>query len=113
MTPRGFIDFFKTKTGKLLLFAVIFGGGLMVFSAIRSGKGKAIEMLAPVRTNQEPQVVQTVQRPIELFRPPPPAKPESQAPKDDKPSVTIESSQPKEPPPLPPISLFADAAGAS
>jgi len=31
MTPRDFINFFKTKSGKLVVFALLFGGGLVLF----------------------------------------------------------------------------------
>jgi hypothetical protein len=33
MKPRDFLNFFKTRSGKLVLFAVVFGGGLMLFEA--------------------------------------------------------------------------------
>ena len=39
MKPRDFLNFFKTGSGKLVLFAVIFGGGLLVFSVLRSRSG--------------------------------------------------------------------------
>ena len=29
MKPRDFLNFFKTKSGKLVLFVAIFGGGLI------------------------------------------------------------------------------------
>ena len=32
MKPRDFLNFFKTGSGKLVLFVVIFGGGLILFS---------------------------------------------------------------------------------
>jgi hypothetical protein len=36
MKPRDLLNFFKTKSGKLLLFVVVFGGGLLLFSAVRN-----------------------------------------------------------------------------
>ena len=35
MKPRDFLNFFKTGSGKLVLFVVIFGGGLILFSVFR------------------------------------------------------------------------------
>ena len=35
MKPRDFLNFFKTKSGKLVLFAAIFAGGLVLFSVFR------------------------------------------------------------------------------
>ena len=35
MKPRDFINFFKTKSGKLVVFALLFGGGLVLFGVIR------------------------------------------------------------------------------
>ena len=66
MKPRDLLNFFKTKSGKLLLFVVVFGGGLLLFSAVRNrtdvGPNAAV---APLGTNQtdKPQIVQTVERP--------------------------------------------------
>ena len=92
MKPRDLLNFFKTKSGKLLLFVVVFGGGLLLFSAVRNRTdGGPNVAVAPLGTNQtdKPQIVQTVERPTQPFHPPPP-KPE--------------------PPPatLAPISLFPD-----
>ena len=116
MKPRDLLNFFKTKTGKLVLFVIIFGGGLMLFSAIRDKSGAHAlrpEPLAPIRTNDKPQTVQTVERPMELFRPPQP-KPEPPPPPprtNEPPKAVAEAPKPaaQPPPPPPPISLFADA----
>jgi hypothetical protein len=116
MKPRDLLNFFKTKTGKLILFVIIFGGGLMLFSAIRDKSGAhAIhtEPLAPIRTNDKPQTVQTVERPMELFRPPQPKpEPPPPPPKTNEPPKAVAEAPkpaPQPPPPSPPISLFADA----
>lgn len=116
MKPRDLLNFFKTKTGKLVLFVIIFGGGLMLFSAIRDKNGAheiRPEPLSPVRTNDKPQTVQTVERNMELFRPPQP-KPEPPPPpaKTNEPTKAVAEAPkptPQPPPPPPPISLFADA----
>ncbi|MEO8426134.1 MAG: TrbI/VirB10 family protein [Verrucomicrobiota bacterium] len=119
MNPRDFLGFFKTKSGKLVLFAAIFGGVLMLFSALRnkagSGAGRG-EGFTSGRTNRtdRAQVVQTVERPMALFRPPLP-KPEPSSPKtNETPKVGVLAPKPEPAsPPLPPLSLFSDSgAGA-
>lgn len=114
MKPRDFLNFFKTRTGKLVLFVVIFGGGLMLFSALRDKSGSDEIRVTGLTTNatDKPQVVQSIERQMQLFRPPPPktnAPPPLQA--SEPPKVVVE--KPKvEPPPqqLPSLSLFADAS---
>ena len=79
MKPRDFLNFFKTKTGKLLAFGAIFAGALLIFSAVRNQHPATDDVVtvAPRSTNatDKPQVVQSVIRPMEAFYPPPP-KPE-------------------------------------
>lgn len=116
MTPCEFFGFFKTKSGKLVVFVLLFGGGLAVFSTLRDKgledpmKPKPLKLMG---TNQsdKPQTVQTVERPMELYRPPPPKpEPPPQPPKTNEPPKAVVETHPVEPPPLPPapISLFAD-----
>src|SRR5256886_14504688 len=92
MKPRDFLNFFKTKSGKLLLFVVVFGGGLWLFSTVRNrtDRGTAV---APLGTNQtdKPQIVQTVERPMQPVHPPPP-KPEPPPPTPDRKSTRLNSS---------------------
>jgi len=116
MKPRNFLNFFKTKSGKLLLFAAVFGGGLWFFSVVRNRSEHGPEVaVTPLGTNQtdKPQIVQTVERPMQPFHPPPP-KPE-QSPSlpttNEPPKV---AAQKQEPPPatLAPLSLFADATAS-
>ena len=116
MKPRDFLNFFKTKSGKLVLFVALFGGGLLVFSVLRGNSGSNDDMDVRVSGSQtnmtdKPQVVQTVVRPMQPFYPPPP-KPEplptlqtNAAPR----VLTEHRSQETAPAPLAPISLFADA----
>ena len=64
MKPRDFLNFFKTKSGRLVLFVVVFGGGLLVFSALRGRSGRDDDMDVRVSRSQtnatdKPQVVQT------------------------------------------------------
>jgi hypothetical protein len=76
MKPRDFLNFFKTRSGKLILFAVIFGGGLLLFSVLRDRSGSddmdvRVTHLATNATDR-PQVVQSIERPMQPFRPPMP-----------------------------------------
>lgn len=117
MKPRDFLNFFKTKSGKLVLFVAIFGGGLLLFSSLRNKSGNGDDMDVRVSRSQtnltdKPQVVQTVLRPMQPFYPPTP-KPELQPPPppvNQVPKIPVEH-RPQEtvPAPLAPISLFADA----
>lgn len=118
MNPRGFLNFFKTKTGRLVLFVAIFGGGMTLFGVFRRrDEPMRAEPLPVSLTNEAPQTVQTVQRPMEVFRPPAPkpdlpparvverAKPLADLP---KPAVVQAPSSPPPPPPAPSLSLVAD-----
>ena len=115
MKPRDFLNFFKTRGGKLVLFAVVFGGGLLIFSALRDKSGSDEIRITALTTNatDRPQVVQSIERPMQLFRPPlpktnapPPLPPKASEP----PKVVVEKPKPEPPPQLPVISLFADAS---
>lgn len=118
MKPRDFLNFFKTKSGRLVLFAAVFGGGMVIFGVLRnsSSTGSNTELpLTRPRTNQtdHPQTVQTIERPMESFRPPSP-KPEptpALTPKTNDPSKVVADArpQPSSPPPIAPISLFVDS----
>lgn len=117
MKPRDFINFFKTKSGKLVVFALLFGGGLVLFGVIRDRSGSQDEMDVRVgpSTNHtdNPQVVQTIQRPSEPYRPPPlkPEPPPAPKPATNEPPKVVAPPKPPEPRPvqIEPISLFADA----
>ena len=119
MKPRDFLNFFKTKSGKLVAFAVLFAGGLIIYGALHK-HNPSIEdgiAVAPLGTNAiggKPQVVQSVTRPMQVFNPPPP-KPPSQSstmtnPASAKPSPQpLPNVTPHQPDSLAPISLFADS----
>ena len=119
MKPRNFLNFFKTNSGKLVLFATIFGGGLIVFSVLRSRAH--VEMDPPVThdgTNQtdKPQVVQTVERANQPYHAPSP-KQESPPPLQtltNQPPKNVAGNRSQElpVPQLAPISLFADNTAA-
>jgi hypothetical protein len=116
MKPRDFLNFFKTKSGKLVLFVALFGGGLLVFSVLRGKSGSNDDMDVRVSGSQtnmtdKPQVVQTVVRPMQPFYPPTPkAEPPPTVQTNAAPKLPLEH-QLKETAPalLAPISLFADA----
>ena len=114
MKPRDFLDFFKTRSGKLVLFAVVFGGGLLIFSALRDKSGSDEIRVTGLTTNatDKPQVVQSIERPMQAFRPPAP-KPEPPPPPaktNEPPKVVVEKPKPEPPPQLPSLSLFGDAS---
>ena len=120
MKPRDFLNFFKTKSGKLVAFAVLFATALIIFSALRKqhqspDDAVSVTVLATNATDK-PQVVQSVVRPMEAFYPPPP-KPEP----TNFPSSSASSPGFYKPSPLPnvpanqaptlaPISLFEDSS---
>lgn len=134
MTPPEFLRFFKTKSGKLLLFAAVFAAGLTIFSVFRGRTHGQDEGNPPKPSRQTnnpfgpPQVIHTVERQGMAFHPPP-DKPEPQSRSETASSpVTNEASksaaqrttqslvQKVETPfqPLPSISLVADtSAGIS
>lgn len=114
MKPRDFLNFFKTGSGKLVLFGVIFGGGLLLFSVFRDRSGSDDDIrVTGLTTNatDRPQVVQSVERPMLPFHPPPP-KPEPLPllPRTNTPpAVVVEKPKQETPQQLAPISLFADS----
>ena len=119
MKPRDFLNFFKTKSGKLVLFAAIFGGGLVFFGVLRDRSRKRGDLDMPVtartnaRTNRRwcnrsngrcsPFARRRQSRISCRLRP----TTTTNAPQSHQPSAS-----PQEPtaPTLAPISLFADSA---
>lgn len=75
MNPQSFLNFFKTRSGKIIVFGGLFAAGLVVFSVFRQRHTPAEETMpvAPLGTNLvagKPQVVQSVVRPLSPFHPP-------------------------------------------
>jgi hypothetical protein len=74
MNPRNFLGIFKTRSGRLLIFGVLFAAGLIIFSATRKHHTSAEDDIhtTPIGTNTvgKPQVVQSVLRSLQLFNPP-------------------------------------------
>jgi hypothetical protein len=123
MKPRDFLNFLKTKTGKLVVFGAVFAGGLTIFSVLRQHHTPSDVAATPLATNSvsdQPEVVQTVVRPMQVFNPPPPkTTPPSASPARSTsalPALINSSPQPlpnvppRQTESLTPISLFADSA---
>ena len=113
MSPRDFIGFFKTRSGRIISFGIVFAGGLILFSNFRKSSGEPDDIVVPRTTNQldKPQVVQSIERPVALFRPPAPKPEPSPAPRvierPKPPTETPKSETTTDP--LSSISLFADS----
>jgi len=72
MKPREFLNHFKTKTGKIIVFGAIFAAGLVIFGVLRKQHTPAEDAIpvTPLGTNTtKPQVVQSVVRPMQKFNP--------------------------------------------
>ncbi len=122
MKPRDFLNFLKTKSGKLVVFGALFAGGLTIFSVLRQHHTPSEVAATPLATNSvsgKPEVVQTVIRPMQVFNPPPPkAAPPPALPARSTSSVSVLTNSSPQPLPvvpphqllqLSPISLFADS----
>ncbi|HEV2455354.1 MAG TPA: TrbI/VirB10 family protein [Verrucomicrobiae bacterium] len=125
MKPRDFLEFFKTKSGKLVVFAALFAGGLIIFGVLRKqhSPDQAGIAVASFSTNVigKPQVVESVQLPLEAYHPPSPM-PSSRS--TSRSSAIATNAAPAVPVPLPnvsvqpaqfpaPIGLFADSAAGA
>ena len=122
MKPRDFLNFFKTKSGKIVAFAALFAAALTIFSVLRKhhSSGEDGIAVAAISTNvtDKPQVVQSVTRPMQVFNPPPLKSQSMALPSSSQQTYPNPSPLPVVPanqvPTLSPISLFADStAGVS
>ena len=103
MKPRDFLNFFKTKTGKLVLF-VRFSAAVWSCSACSATNPAALTTWLsrsnPPATNatDKPQVVQSVELPMQPFHPPTP-KPEPLpvVKTNDAPKVIVEPPSSRKP----------------
>ena len=74
MNPRTLLNFFKSKSGKFALFALLLAGGLMLFGSARSRSVASRQPVSispadlDISTNKN-QVVESVSKPMEVFRP--------------------------------------------
>ncbi|MGA2279141.1 MAG: TrbI/VirB10 family protein [Verrucomicrobiota bacterium] len=120
MKPRDFLNFLKTKSGKLVIFGALFAAGLVIFGVIRKQHPSAEDDVSttPLGTNavSKPQVVQSVTRQFAVFNPPLPKSPPSSSAMASATNAVSPSPQPMPNVPLhqteslTPISLFADSA---
>jgi hypothetical protein len=115
MNPRDFLNFFKTKSGKLVAFGALFATALVIISVVRKhhAVAEAAINIAALSTNatDQPEVVQSVQRQLDVFRQPPNPQP-ANLPPSSQPAFRNSSSLPataNQPSPLAPVSLFADS----
>jgi hypothetical protein len=125
MKPRDFLNFFKTKTGKLVAFIALFAIALIIFSALRKhhqSPDDAVSATAlATNATDKPQVVQSVVRPMQVYYPPQPKPEPTNFPSSSPPVPSSASPGFPRPSPLPvvpanqtpvlsPISLFADSS---
>jgi hypothetical protein len=125
MKPRAFLNFFKTKSGKLVVFGALLAGALTIFSTIRKHHVSAEDAITAtaLATNatDKPQVVRSVVRPMQPFNPPSPKLTPTNVPSSSPPGPSSSSAsftKPSPPPVAPvnqapslsPISLFADSS---
>jgi hypothetical protein len=119
MKPRDFLNFFKTKSGRLIAFGALFAVALIIFSVVRKHHQAPEDAgsAAPLGTNTvggKPQVVQSVVRPMQKFNP----QAASAASSPSTPASAFTNALPQPLPVVPanqlptlsPISLFADSA---
>ena len=121
MKPRDFLNFFKTKSGKLVAFGAVFAALLIIFSVVRKHHPSGDDgiSVAALTTNvtDKPQVVQSVTRPMQVFSPPPPKSPSSSSQSSPVTNPTFANPSPEPLPNVPsrqaqelaPISLFPDS----
>jgi len=126
MIPRHFLNFFKTKSGKIILFGALLAAALIIFNVARKHQAPADDIVttAPLGTNavSKPQVVESVLRPMQPFHPPAPkpetARSQAATSSNSSPAVFLTNASPQPlpvvpvnpPPQLTPISLFADSS---
>jgi hypothetical protein len=114
MKPRDFLNFFKTRTGKIVAFGALFAGALITFGVIRKHHTSTDDdvMVTPIGTNTmsgKPPVVHSVVRSLQRFHPPV-ARAEADAnPTRPAPAVLLTNSASQSLAMLPSLSLFADA----
>ena len=105
MTPRRFLNFFRTRTGAFLLFLLLLGIGYIMVNGFKApNMGTSARPISPVpeRTPQKPQVVETVTRDMTAFHPP------QDKPAPAPPVPVKEAKKQEQPLALPPISLYAE-----
>jgi type F conjugative transfer system protein TrbI len=112
MNPRDFISFFKTRSGKIIAFGALLSAALVIFSVVRKHHTSTDDAIAPNLPNvtDKPEVVQSVQRPLDVFRPSqsrtqPASLASSASTTSPRTPANVYAQQAE----LPSISLFADS----
>jgi hypothetical protein len=73
VTPRDFLGFFKTRSGRLITFVVLFAAAALVFFTVRQRAEPSMASLPSQTTGitnrtDRPQIVHTVERPMEVYQ---------------------------------------------
>ena len=79
MNPAWLKDFASSPSGRLLGFGLVVGGALALYGHFRGRVELPTLVPSTSRTNEKPQLVETVTHPMDLFRPPAP-RPDSVKP---------------------------------
>ena len=109
MTPRGLLNFFRSRTGAFLLFLLLLGIGYVLVNGFKAPDMSVLaKPLAkgPDKAERKSQVVETVTRNMTAFNPP------KDTPAPVTPAPMPEKRKQEQPPTLPPISLYAESASA-
>ena len=100
MNPRNAINFFRSPVGAFVGFCCLVFVALTVANGFKKPtKEKPMQLVPSASAQNTPQLVESVERDMQPYRPPQP-KPEPPPPEPE----TKEQKQPE----LPPISLFGD-----
>jgi hypothetical protein len=125
MKPRDFLNYFKTKSGRLVAFGALFAAVLVVYSVLRKHSPSADDAVktTALATNatDKPQVVESVTRPFQVYSLPPSQSSPSGSPPNSPVTGSSSSNGVSRPSPLPvvpanqalsltPISLFPDSS---
>lgn len=106
MTPRTTINFFRSRTGALLLFLLLLLIGYVFVNGFEAPIGSFLakqESKVAEKTGHKSQVVETVTRDMTAFNPP------KETPPAATPAPTPANKKQEKAPELPPISLYSEA----
>ena len=107
MTPRSAIIFIRSRTGAFLVFLLLLGIGYVLLNGFKAPNKSVLTRPGNKdgsKTERKSQVVETVTRDMTAFNPP------KEIPPPVTPSPTPEKKKQEQPPALPPLSLYAEAA---
>ena len=107
MTPRSAIIFIRSRTGAFLVFLFLLGIGYVLLNGFKAPTKSVLTRPGnkdSSKTERKSQVVETVTRDMTAFNPP------KEIPPPVTPAPTPEKKKQEQPPALPPLSLYAEAA---